>query len=147
LKSNYAEIMAGFGFSPADVVELCKFSYRTYTEAKSAPERYASARCLADLMRKTLDVIPMNTEQVDPAMGVLALHLKRANNAYRDLDEYLHRFQEFLDPQTKPPVTSTKIFARVRWTTDQLDSKVDKLQDAVESAMRHCQYAMIAQTR
>jgi hypothetical protein len=139
--------MAGFGFSPADIVDLCKFSYRAYTEAKSAPERYASARCLADLMRKTLDVIPMNTEQIDPATEVLASHLELANSAYRDLDEYLRHFQEFLDPQTKPPVTSTKIVARVRWTTNQLNEKVDKLQGAVESSMRHCQFAMIAQTR
>jgi hypothetical protein len=139
--------MAGFGFSPADVVELCKFSYRAYTEAKSAPERYTSARCLADLMRKTLDVIPIDTEQGDPTTGVLASHLERANNAYSDLDQYLRRFQEHLDPQTKSPVTGTKIVARARWTTDQLDKKVDQLQDAVESAMRHCQFAMIMQTR
>ena len=139
--------MAGFGFSPADVVDLCKFSYRAYTEAKSAPERYASARCLADLMHKTLDVIPIDTEQGDPATEVLALHLKRANNAYRDLDQYLRRFQEHLDPQTKSPVVAIKIVARVRWTTDQLDKKVEKLQDTVDSAMRHCQFAVIMQTR
>jgi len=139
--------MAGFGFSPADIVDLCKFSYRAYTEAKSAPERYASARCLADLMRKTLDVIPIDTEKGDPMTGVLASHLERANNAYSDLDQYLRRFQEHLDPQTKSPVTGTKIVARARWTTDQLDKKVDQLQDAVESAMRHCQFAMTMQTR
>lgn len=139
--------MAGFGFSPADVVELCKFSYRAYTEAKSAPERYASARDLAGHIRKTLDVIPIDSAQVDPATRVLAWHLQAANNAYRELDEYLRHFQEHLGPQKKSSVTGSKIVARVRWTTDQLDKKVNKLQDAVESAMNYCQFAMIAQTR
>lgn len=139
--------MAGFGFSPADIVELCQFSYRAYTEAKSASERYVSARALADLMRKTLDVVPTDTEQVDPTTGVLASHLERANNAYSDLDQYLRRFQEHLDPQIKSPVTGTKIVARARWTTDQLDEKVARLQDDVESAMSYCQFVMIAQAR
>jgi hypothetical protein len=139
--------MAGFGFSPADIVDLCKFSYQAYTEARSAPERYASARDLADLICKTLDVIPIDSGQVDPATRVLALHLERANNAYKDLDEYLRHFQEHLDRQTQPSLTGTKIVARVRWTIEQLDKKVDKLQDAMESAMNYCQFAMIVQTR
>lgn len=139
--------MAGFGFSPTDVVELCKFSYQAYTEAKSARERYATARGLADRIRDTLEIIPVNIGQIDPATKVLASHIKEANNAYRDLDEYLRRFQEHLDPQTKPPATGSKIVARVRWTTNQLDKKVDELQNAVESAMRYCEFAMIVQTK
>ncbi|GAB7332284.1 hypothetical protein MBLNU13_g04120t2 [Cladosporium sp. NU13] len=138
--------MAGFGFSPSDVADFCKFSYRAYTEAKNAPERYASARDLANRLRVILNEIPVGDGQVDETMKGLALHLELANKAYKDLDEYLCHFRGHLDQQARPPVRVNKmVAARVRWTTDQLDKKVDKLLDAVQFAMTLCQIAMISQ--
>jgi hypothetical protein len=137
--------MAGFGFSPADVVEVCKFSYRAYQEAKSAPERYASAKDLADRLRTTLDDVPVGSGQINSTMRGLELHLELANKAHRDLDEYLCQFRDHLDRQSRPPVNAGRLVARVRWTTDQLDKKVDRLQDAVQSAMGYCAFAMLSQ--
>jgi hypothetical protein len=139
--------MAGFGFSPADVVDVCKLSYRAYQEAKNAPERYASARDLANRLRTTLDDVPIGRGQINSTMKGLDLHLELANNAHRDLDEYLCRFEDHLGRQHRPQVNAGRIVARARWTTDQLDKKVDKLQDAVRSAMEYCAFAMISQIR
>jgi len=139
--------MAGFGFSPTDVVELCKFSHRAYKEAVNAPARYSAARDLANRIRILLDEIPLDGDQAGPATRGLTLHLELANKAYKDLDEYLGLFQEHLDQQARPVVTANKVVARVRWTTDQLDKRVDKLQDAVQSAMAYCEFAMISQLR
>ena len=110
--------MAGFGFSPTDVIEVCKLSYRAYQEAKSAPERYASAKDLANRLRTILDDVPVSSGQDNSTSRGLALHLELANNAHRDLDEYLCQFKDHLDRQTRPPVNVGKIVARVRWTTD-----------------------------
>ncbi|KAM0702270.1 hypothetical protein Q7P35_011180 [Cladosporium inversicolor] len=137
--------MAGFGFSPSDIAELCKFSYRAYKEAKSAPERYATARRLADCVRLTLDEIPMGSGQMNETTTALGLHLELANDAYKDLDKYLCQFGEHLGQQRRSPVSATGVVARVRWTTDQLDKRVDKLQEAVKDALDYCQLSIISQ--
>lgn len=139
--------MAGFGFSPSDIAELCKFSYRAYKEAKSAPERYATARRLADCVRLTLDEIPMGSGQMNETTTALGLHLELANDAYKDLDKYLCQFGEHLGQQRRSPVSATGVVARVRWTTDQLDKRVDKLQEAVKDALDYCQLSIISQLR
>ena len=139
--------MAGFGFSPSDIVGFCTFSFRIYKAAKSAPERYMSARDLANRTRLLLDEISVANDQADGTMNGLASHLERANKAYKDLDEHLCQFRDHFDQQRRPPVRATSVAARVRWTTDQLDGKVDKLQGAVQSALGYCQVAMILQLR
>ena len=108
--------MAGFGFSPADIVEAGRFSYRAYKEASNAPARYATARHLANCFRKTLDEITVNDEQVNETATALGLYMKLANNAYKDLDDYLSQFSQHLDQQRKSSVRASGVVARVRWT-------------------------------
>lgn len=73
--------------------------------------------------------------------------MKLANSAYKDLDDYLCQFEKYLDQQKRPPVSAAGVVARVRWTTDQLNEKLDKLQGAVKDAMEQCQLSMISQLR
>lgn len=139
--------MAGFGFSPTDFVELCRFSYRAYKEAKSASARYATARYLANCFRMTLDEITVGSGQVNETITTLEVYMKLANNAYKDLDDYLCQFREHLDQQRRSRVSASGVVARVRWTTDQLNRKVDRLQGAVKDALEQCQFSMILQRR
>lgn len=139
--------MAGFGFSPADIVDGSKFLYQAYKAAKNAPERYATARKYADGISLLLDEIPAGSDQHEPISKGLALHLDLANKAYETLDGYLSHFHSHLAQNTRSRMTADNIAARSRWMVDQLDKKLDKLQDAVQSALGHCQVAMISQLR
>ena len=147
LEPSCVEVMAGFGFSPSDIVDFCKFSFHIYKEAKSASTRYETARHRADCLRVTLDEIPVGSQQVNETITALEVHMKLANSAYKDLDDYLCQFEKYLDQQKRPPVSAAGVVARVRWTTDQLNEKLDKLQGAVKDAMEQCQLSMISQLR
>lgn len=135
--------MAGFGFSPADIVEGSKFAYKLYRGAHQAREQYTNAREFADCARITLEAIESACDTEGNDDGQLKIHIARARSAYDDLDEFLGRFNKLV----ARPDGLDDLSQKLRWSLAQLNRKTETLKQEVTSMLGLSGVALVARVR
>jgi hypothetical protein len=133
--------MSFISVSPGEIVAASKSLYRIWQETKGAQERYCKAREFADCAQVSLGKFHEARAALGTAGDELQTCLDSIGKAYDDLDSYLGGFEAQF---SQSPTThgSKKLTRRARWAFEQIDHKVENLQETLTAALTSCTQAL-----
>jgi hypothetical protein len=138
--------MSFISVSPGEIFAVSKSLYRIWQDTKGAQERHREARQFATHAQASSGTLRDACTALGTPGDELLPYLDIVEKAYDDLTSYLDRF-ELHFAQSADTRGSTQLAQKFRWAFDQLDHKVESLQNTLTAALTMCSLALIPQMR
>ena len=113
------------------IISSVRYLFRVYAAARDARRKFEAAGQILQSINLTLCILERHTPQDDSEFGAtLTFQAEVAREAWRHLEQYLIRFKPAFDPLNDSSAAS-KGKKTIQWVLDELDSKVQQLEDQV----------------